>query len=57
LRRPRRHQHEPPDGRGQSIAGDSDLAGKLDGFLRVPTPNVSVVDLVAFVEKKPLKKK
>ena len=30
-----------------------DLAGKLDGFsIRVPTPNVSVVDLVAFVEKK-----
>src|SRR6266849_561764 len=29
-----------------------DLAGKLDGFsMRVPTPNVSVVDLVAFVEK------
>ncbi|MBZ5597976.1 MAG: type I glyceraldehyde-3-phosphate dehydrogenase [Acidobacteriia bacterium] len=30
-----------------------DLAGKLDGFaMRVPTPNVSVVDLVAFVDKK-----
>ena len=30
-----------------------DLAGKLDGFaMRVPTPNVSVVDLVVFVEKK-----
>jgi glyceraldehyde 3-phosphate dehydrogenase len=30
-----------------------ELAGKLDGFaMRVPTPNVSVVDLVAFVEKK-----
>src|SRR5207248_8106432 len=30
-----------------------DLAGKLDGFaMRVPTPDVSVVDLVAFVEKK-----
>jgi glyceraldehyde 3-phosphate dehydrogenase len=30
-----------------------DLAGKLDGFaMRVPTPNVSVVDLVTFVEKK-----
>ena len=30
-----------------------DLAGKLDGFaMRVPTPNVSVADLVAFVEKK-----
>ena len=29
-----------------------DLKGKLDGFdIRVPTPNVSVVDLVAFVEK------
>ena len=29
-----------------------DLAGKLDGFaMRVPTSNVSVVDLVAFVEK------
>jgi len=33
-----------------------DLAGKLDGFsVRVPTPNVSVVDLVAFVEKKTTK--
>ena len=30
-----------------------DMAGKLDGFaMRVPTPNVSVVDLVAHVEKK-----
>ena len=30
-----------------------ELKGKLDGFaMRVPTPNVSVVDLVAFVEKK-----
>jgi glyceraldehyde 3-phosphate dehydrogenase len=30
-----------------------DMAGKLDGFsMRVPTPNVSVVDLVAVVEKK-----
>src|SRR5947209_8504927 len=30
-----------------------DMAGKLDGFaIRVPTPNVSVVDLVALVEKK-----
>src|SRR5206468_1711198 len=29
-----------------------DMAGKLDGFaIRVPTPNVSVVDLVALVEK------
>src|SRR5499427_8709267 len=29
-----------------------DLKGKLDGFaMPVPTPNVSVVDLVAFVEK------
>lgn len=29
-----------------------DLKGKLDGFaMRVPTPNVSVVDLVALVEK------
>jgi len=29
-----------------------ELAGKLDGFaMRVPTPNVSVVDLVTFVEK------
>src|SRR5271154_703918 len=29
-----------------------DLAGKLDGFaMRVPTPNVSVVDLVVWVEK------
>ncbi|HWZ81750.1 MAG TPA: type I glyceraldehyde-3-phosphate dehydrogenase [Terriglobales bacterium] len=33
-----------------------DLGGKLDGFsMRVPTPNVSVVDLVAFVEKKTTK--
>jgi glyceraldehyde 3-phosphate dehydrogenase len=30
-----------------------DVKGKLDGFaLRVPTPNVSLVDLVAFCEKK-----
>jgi glyceraldehyde 3-phosphate dehydrogenase len=30
-----------------------ELKGKLDGFaMRVPTPNVSVVDLVAFVERK-----
>ena len=30
-----------------------ELKGKLDGFaMRVPTPNVSVVDLVAFVEKR-----
>ena len=30
-----------------------ELAGKLDGFaMRVPTPNVSVVDLVVWVEKK-----
>ena len=30
-----------------------DLKGKLDGFaMRVPTPNVSVVDLVVFTEKK-----
>src|SRR6202047_730762 len=30
-----------------------EMAGKLDGFsVRVPTPNVSVVDLVVFVEKK-----
>ncbi|MGH9509572.1 MAG: type I glyceraldehyde-3-phosphate dehydrogenase, partial [Terriglobales bacterium] len=29
-----------------------ELKGKLDGFaMRVPTPNVSVVDLVAFVER------
>ena len=29
-----------------------ELAGKLDGFsMRVPTPNVSVVDLVVWVEK------
>src|SRR5713226_2895845 len=34
-----------------------DMAGKLDGFaVRVPTPNVSAVDLVAFVEKKTTKK-
>ncbi len=33
-----------------------DMAGKLDGFaIRVPTPNVSVVDLVASVEKKTTK--
>jgi len=30
-----------------------ELKGKLDGFaMRVPTPNVSVVDLVALVDKK-----
>ena len=30
-----------------------ELAGKLDGFsMRVPTPNVSVVDMVVWVEKK-----
>ncbi|HXZ42866.1 MAG TPA: type I glyceraldehyde-3-phosphate dehydrogenase [Terriglobales bacterium] len=30
-----------------------EMAGRLDGFaIRVPTPNVSVVDLVAVVEKK-----
>jgi len=30
-----------------------DMKGKLDGFaMRVPTPNVSVVDLVAFVENR-----
>jgi glyceraldehyde 3-phosphate dehydrogenase len=30
-----------------------ELSGKLDGFaMRVPTPNVSVVDLTVFVEKK-----
>jgi glyceraldehyde 3-phosphate dehydrogenase len=33
-----------------------EMAGKLDGFaIRVPTPNVSVVDLVAIVEKKTTK--
>ena len=33
-----------------------ELAGKIDGFsMRVPTPNVSVVDLVAWVEKKTTK--
>src|SRR6266487_3321401 len=33
-----------------------DMSGKLDGFaIRVPTPNVSVVDLVALVEKKATK--
>jgi glyceraldehyde 3-phosphate dehydrogenase len=33
-----------------------EMAGKLDGFsIRVPTPNVSVVDLVALVEKKATK--
>ena len=35
-----------------------ELKGKLDGFaMRVPTPNVSVVDLVVFVEKKTTPKK
>jgi glyceraldehyde 3-phosphate dehydrogenase len=30
-----------------------ELAGKLDGFsMRVPTPTVSVVDMVVWVEKK-----
>jgi glyceraldehyde 3-phosphate dehydrogenase len=30
-----------------------EMAGKLDGFaVRVPTPDVSIVDLVAMVEKK-----
>jgi len=33
-----------------------ELAGKIDGFsMRVPTPNVSVVDLVVWVEKKTTK--
>src|SRR6266545_5004296 len=33
-----------------------ELGGKIDGFsMRVPTPNVSVVDLVALVEKKATK--
>jgi glyceraldehyde 3-phosphate dehydrogenase len=33
-----------------------DMAGKLDGFsVRVPTPNVSVIDLVAQVENKATK--
>jgi glyceraldehyde 3-phosphate dehydrogenase len=33
-----------------------ELGGKLDGFsMRVPTPNVSVVDLVVWVEKKTTK--
>ena len=33
-----------------------ELGGKLDGFsIRVPTPNVSVVDLVVWVEKKTTK--
>jgi glyceraldehyde 3-phosphate dehydrogenase len=33
-----------------------EMAGKLDGFaIRVPTPNVSVVDLVVLVEKKATK--
>ncbi len=33
-----------------------EMAGKIDGFsMRVPTPNVSVVDLVAVVEKKTTK--
>jgi glyceraldehyde 3-phosphate dehydrogenase len=32
------------------------MAGKLDGFaVRVPTPDVSVVDLVAMVERKTTK--
>ena len=35
-----------------------ELKGKLDGFaMRVPTPNVSVVDLVVWVEKKTTVKK
>ena len=35
-----------------------ELEGKLDGFsMRVPTPNVSVVDLVVWVEKKTTWKK
>ena len=39
-----------------SEAGHSGNGGKADGFaMRVPTPNVSVVDLVAFVEKKTTK--
>src|SRR5260370_1654050 len=33
-----------------------DMAGKLDGFaIRVPTPNVSVLDLAPLVEKKATK--
>jgi glyceraldehyde 3-phosphate dehydrogenase len=33
-----------------------ELAGKVDGFsMRVPTPNVSVVDLVVWVDKKTTK--
>ena len=33
-----------------------EMAGKLDGFaIRVPTPNVSIVDLVSIVEKKTTK--
>src|SRR5499433_4213047 len=33
-----------------------ELAGKIDGFsMRVPTPNVSVVDMVVWVEKKTTK--
>ena len=33
-----------------------ELGGKVDGFsMRVPTPNVSVVDFVVFVEKKTTK--
>jgi len=33
-----------------------ELSGKMDGFaMRVPTPNVSVVDLVIEAEKKPTK--
>ncbi len=35
-----------------------ELAGKLDGFaMRVPTPNVSVVDLVVFVENQDLERR
>ena len=35
-----------------------ELKGKLDGYsMRVPTPNVSVVDLVAVLEKTPPPKK
>jgi glyceraldehyde 3-phosphate dehydrogenase len=56
LRRARaaRDQHDPHHHRrGQSHwVGDARAKGKLDGYaMRVPTPNVSVVDLVAVLSK------
>ena len=54
--RPRRRAFDDSDldrrGQGSELV-IPELKGKLDGFaMRVPTPNVSVVDLVVFVEKK-----